>query len=96
MPLSAKVKNYSPMPTWVSHIDNDCLREEVREAIDARSWAIDRGAERHPNSAKLLRIGDSILERIEDNRFHGDTACAKAAVALRKFNSAGEQAPGRR
>ena len=84
--------NYSPMPAWLQHIENDCLREELREAIDARSWAIDRGAEHHSSASKLLRIGDDILERIEDGRLQGATACRKAAVATRKFNTAGEHA----
>lgn len=84
--------NYSPVPEWVRQIDNACLQEEVREAIDARSWAIDRGAQRHPSGAKLLRIGDDILARIEDGRLDGIAACRKAAVAVRKFNTAGEHA----
>jgi hypothetical protein len=83
--------NYSPMPDWVRNLD-DCLQEEVREAIDARSWAIDRGAEKHSSAAKLLRIGDEILARIEDGRLRGSVACRKAAVATRKFNTAGEHA----
>jgi hypothetical protein len=84
--------NYSPMPAWVSKIDNECLREVVREAIDAKSWAIDRGAEKRPSAAKLLRVGDDILARIEDGRLKGDVACRRAAVAARKFNTAGEHA----
>jgi hypothetical protein len=87
-----KRRNYSPMPAWVNAIDNDCLREVVREAVDAQSWAIDRGAERHPSGRKLLSVGDDILQRIEDGRLKGDAACKKAAVALRKFNTAGEHA----
>ena len=87
-----KRHNYSPMPSWVNAIDNQCLQEVVREAVDAQSWAIDRGAANHPSAAKLLRIGDDILLRIEDGRLSGDLACKKAAVALRKFNTAGEHA----
>lgn len=90
--LPYKRRNYSPMPAWVIAIDNDCLREVVREAVDAQSWAIDRGAELHPSAAKILRIGDEILGRIESGQLKGDTACRKAAVALRKFNTAGEHA----
>ena len=48
--------------------------------------------ERHPSARKLLGIGDDILRRIEDGRLKGDAACRKAAVALRKFNTAGEHA----
>jgi hypothetical protein len=84
--------NYSPIPEWARRLENPCLQEEVREAINARSWAIDRGARNHPSAAKLLRIGDDILSRIEDGRLRGDEACKKAAVALRKFNTAGEHA----
>lgn len=84
--------NYSPIPEWVRQLENSCLQEEVREAIDARSWAIDRGAEHHPSAMKLLRIGDDILAKIEEGRLRGDVACRKAAVAVRKFNTAGEHA----
>jgi hypothetical protein len=91
MPYSPKARNYSPMPEWVLKLD-DCLQNEVREAIDAKSWAIDRGADKHPSGAKLLRVGDDILARIEDGRLRGAEACRRAAVACRKFNSAGEHA----
>lgn len=84
--------NYSPVPEWVHAIENACLYEEVREAINARSWAIDRGAKLHSSGAKLLRIGDDILARIEDGRLRDKDACRKAAVAIRKFNTAGEHA----
>jgi hypothetical protein len=90
MPYKPKARNYSPMPEWVLQLD-DCLQEEVREAIDAKSWAIDRGADKHPSGAKLLRIGDKILDQIE-NGLRGARACRKAAVACRKFNTAGEHA----
>jgi hypothetical protein len=91
MPYSPKMRNYSSMPEWVLKLD-DCLQNEVREAIDAKSWAIDRGADKHPSGTKLLRIGDEILDRIEDGRLSGSEACRKAAVACRKFNTAGEHA----
>lgn len=84
--------NYSPVPEWVHAIENDCLQNVVREAIDARSWAIDRGADKHPSGSKLLRIGDEALAAIEHGRSKGDAACKKAAVACRKFNAAGEHA----
>jgi hypothetical protein len=84
--------NYSPMPEWAYGLENTCLQEEVREAIDARSWALDRGADKHPSGAKLLRVGDKILHEIEHRIVRGDKACRKAAQATRKFNTAGEHA----
>jgi hypothetical protein len=84
--------NYHPMPAWVNAIENDCLRELTREAIDALSWAIDRGAERHKNAAKLLRVGNEKLEVVKEGRLDLGGLSRAAAVALRKFNQAGEQA----
>ena len=77
---------------WTDDIEDDCLFEEVAEAIVARARAVRRGAldDDAEECAKAMRSGDRTLKQIEDGRVTGEAACKKAAVALRKFATAAE------
>lgn len=78
------------LPEWIEEIHNQCLKEVVVEALYARSDAVRGGAEKHKPCASVLKSADTTMDSIRFGRVSGDTACKKAATAVRKYNTAGE------
>jgi hypothetical protein len=68
---------------WVEGLDSDCLRATVTEALLARDTAV-----RANGDAKIIVSGEKTLEAIEFHRVEGETACKRAATAIRKFDQA--------
>lgn len=86
--MPRKPKYELQYPEWVKALRDPCLKSVVKEALSARDFATDAGAERYKTCAKLLRVGDTILRSIEDGRATGPAAWKKAADALRKYTVA--------
>ena len=87
--MPAKTKHVQ-WPDWVEQLADPCLWETVREALVARGSAVKAGAERHASCRAALRAADQTLDAIADGRVIGQVACRKAAVAIRKYNTAAE------
>lgn len=77
-------------PAWSEDLPDTCLRKVVRQAVIARSDAVDNGALKHKSCRAVFESADKTLDQIEFHRITGDIACTKAATALRKFNTAAE------
>ena len=86
MPRSDRKINY---PAWVDKVDS-CAADVVREALRARESALAGGAMGDRTCRRLVSVGDKILSVIQAGKVTGDAVCAKAAVAVRKFNTAVE------
>jgi hypothetical protein len=87
MPLRQRYLQY---PEWVENLPDTCLVNAVKEAITTRDSAIRGGARDHKACRAALGSGEKILDQIEFGRVTGEKACSKAAVAVRKFNTAVE------
>ncbi len=87
MPSSRKDVTF---PDWVEAIDDECLSETVKEALQARSTAIRSGAKAHKNCRAALDSADKTLDQIEFGRISGSRACTKAVTAMRKYTVAAE------
>jgi hypothetical protein len=68
---------------WVEGLDSDCLRATVTEALLAYETAVRAGGDE-----KIIESGEKTLEAIEFHRVEGETACKRAATAIRKFDQA--------
>lgn len=80
------------MPEWLYAIEDNCLREVARAMLDARSWAIDRHADKHKIAVKTFEVAKKKLAIVQEGRGTSAELCKAAALALRKYNTAGEQA----
>jgi hypothetical protein len=81
MPASAAtIRSAISLAPWVNDLDDACLYEVVVEALTARV-----SAERRGGNPSAIAAGDVALDLIRTGRVHGDQACKKAAVALRKY-----------
>jgi len=78
------------VPAWVGCLDSSCLRELVAEALWARQYAVERGAEIDVTCRAVMKSADTTMEHIHDRRVTGDAACRKASAALRKYTTAAE------
>lgn len=85
MPAKSK---HVVLPDWVERIDDPCLVETITEALVARRLAERLGAPDQRPCRSVFAAGDKTLDAIADGRVRGQVACRKAAVALRKFNTA--------
>lgn len=83
-------KSFLTVPAWVDALKDECLKTTVIEALVARKYATDHGAEDNRNCAAALRSADVTLDNIESGKLSGKPAWKKAADALRKYNTAGE------
>lgn len=86
--MPPKKKNMLMAPRWVDALDNDCLWETVREALQAKASAIRQGAEEHKACRAVMRSADKTIDAIEKGDVQGTEACKKAAVAVRKYSTA--------
>lgn len=93
MPLRAKDRK---PPSWVEHVEDDCLYTSLIEVFGARSRALRWGALRYKPSAKAFNSAEMALQMIYDGRVQGPTAWKKASDALRKFNTAEQYAYAKR
>jgi hypothetical protein len=75
---------------WLEKIGEGdaCLYQNVLEAMTARHYAVQAGAEQHAPCASILRKADAILAAVEDGRATGQVAWRKATDALRKYTVA--------
>ena len=78
------------VPEWVEELADVCLQTTVEEALWARHYAVRWGALEHKSCRAALASADATLQRIADRRVIGNSACKKAADALRKYNTAAE------
>jgi len=86
--MPAKKKD-AVIPRWVFETGDECLEETLVEAYVARFKAFEAGAPRAGAAcAKAFRSADVTVAAIQDGRSTGKLACKKAAVALRKYNTA--------
>jgi len=84
------VEKFLKLPDWIESVHDDCLKAMLTEAMVARYTAVTGGAEQHRSCRNVLRAGDRTLDAIAHRQFTPRVACAKAATALRKFNTASE------
>ena len=82
------IKKIFDMPAWMDRIDDTCLYEMLVEAIVARGAALRAGILQHPRCLPIFQSADETVDQIAYGRYQGQTACRKAADALRKYQQA--------
>jgi len=91
MPPKKRFEGLS-VPGWVDafEAEDECLHAVLIEALVARHSAVLKGAERFDACKSALASADATLDAIHYGRIKGVQAWRKAAVAVRKYNTAHE------